>query len=197
MTNPSQSPAHFRMAKATPDDISKLRDFLTKLDSYQEEGIDNDEDFILDIMGDFEGVAGWRRVVEGYQVLVDSACDPALDYLELKPELKAKLEDKPNVFMIEVRCDDKLDPGNYADEYENILSLHSSLELAIAQCNVYSADSHEYFEMASDDWCFCILECQIDGQEFVMGSKLVLSLHRNGEPFETLESQRLRLKTDV
>ena len=71
MTNPSQSPAHFRMAKATPEDISKLRDFLTKLESYAEEGIDNDEDFILDIMGDFEGVTGWRRVVEGLEIAND------------------------------------------------------------------------------------------------------------------------------
>lgn len=83
-------PAHFRMAKATPEDISKLRYFLEKLDEYQSEGIDNDEDFILDIMGDFEVIHGWRRVVEGYQVLVDNACDPALDYLEFKPEIREK-----------------------------------------------------------------------------------------------------------
>ena len=28
------------------------------------------------------------RVVFGYQVLVDNACDPALDHLDFKPELK-------------------------------------------------------------------------------------------------------------
>ena len=92
MTNES-TPVHLRMAKATPEDISELRDLLEKLDEYQSEGIDNDEDFILDIMGDFEALHGWRRVVEGYQVLVDNACDPALDYLEFKPEIR----EKPNV----------------------------------------------------------------------------------------------------
>ena len=182
----NESPqTHIRMAKATLDDISKLRDFLTKLESYQEaECIDDSEELLLDIFEGVDKIFGWRRVIEGYQVLVDGACDPALDYLELKPELKAKLEDKPNVFMIEVRCDDKLDPSNYADEYETILSLHSSLELAIAQCKVYAADSHEYFEMASDDWHFAILECGQDQEEPWLSVRLVLRLDSNGEPFE-------------
>jgi hypothetical protein len=32
------------------------------------------------------------RVVFGYEILVDNVCDPNLDYLEFKPELKELLE---------------------------------------------------------------------------------------------------------
>ena len=32
------------------------------------------------------------RVVFGYQVLVDNCADPALDYLDFKPEIKAALQ---------------------------------------------------------------------------------------------------------
>ena len=32
------------------------------------------------------------RVVFGYEVLVDNVCDPNLDYLEFKPEIKSLME---------------------------------------------------------------------------------------------------------
>jgi hypothetical protein len=33
------------------------------------------------------------RVIIGYEVLVDNVCDPDLDYLDYKPEIKKLLEE--------------------------------------------------------------------------------------------------------
>ena len=94
---------------------------------------------------------------------------------------------KPNVFTIEVRCYDKLDPANDASDYESTLSIHSSLELAIAQCKFYATDGRDCFDMASDNWHFAILECEQDPQEMAFGMRCVMKLESNGEPFETEE----------
>jgi hypothetical protein len=37
----------------------------------------------------------YGRVILGYEVLVDNVCDPDLDYLEFKPEIKQLLETTP------------------------------------------------------------------------------------------------------
>jgi len=34
------------------------------------------------------------RVIFGYEVLIDNVCDPELDYLDYKPELKKMFEEK-------------------------------------------------------------------------------------------------------
>ena len=34
------------------------------------------------------------RIIMGYEVLVENVCDPTLDYLEFKPELKTLIENK-------------------------------------------------------------------------------------------------------
>jgi len=96
---------------------------------------------------------------------------------------------KPNVFTIEVRCYDKLDPAKDASDYNQTLSVHSSLELAIAQCKFYATDGREYFDTASDNWHFAILECKQDPPETVLAfaMRFVMRLESNGEPFETEE----------
>ena len=94
---------------------------------------------------------------------------------------------KPNVFTIEVRCDDKLDPAKDASDYQHTLSIHSSLELAIAQCKFYATDGRGTFDMASDNWHFAILRCEQDPPETVFGMRCVVKLKSNGEPFEMEE----------
>jgi hypothetical protein len=34
------------------------------------------------------------RVIMGFEVLVDNACDPDLDYLDFKPEIKKLMKDE-------------------------------------------------------------------------------------------------------
>ena len=36
----------------------------------------------------------WSRILFGFEVLVDNVCDPELDYLDYKKELKQLMEDK-------------------------------------------------------------------------------------------------------
>lgn len=38
------------------------------------------------------GNGGFTRVVMGAEILIEQACDPALDYLDLNPEIRAALE---------------------------------------------------------------------------------------------------------
>ena len=39
------------------------------------------------------------RIIFGYEVLVDNVCDPNLDYLEFKPEIKSLME-KEQIFLL-------------------------------------------------------------------------------------------------
>jgi hypothetical protein len=79
------------MAKANPDEVEKLRKFMADL----EETIDD-----VGLDGDYRNLGewvctnfpAWWRVVEGYPILVESACDPALSYLDWKPDLKRLIE---------------------------------------------------------------------------------------------------------
>lgn len=83
-----------RMAKARQHEIDYLREFLLKLEEFWEAGIDSDSATKLEelLHEDFARISGWRRIVEGYQALVDNACDPNLNYLDWKPELKERIE---------------------------------------------------------------------------------------------------------
>ena len=81
-----------KMAKASKEEWEKVMRFSNSL----EENIDNSE-------MDDEELGAWvrntappmRRVIFGYQVLVDNCADPALDYLEFNPRIKAALEAAP------------------------------------------------------------------------------------------------------
>jgi hypothetical protein len=67
-----------KQAKASPDEVANLIRFLTSLDDGQTH------------------VPPWRRVVHGYEVLVDNCCDPAVSHLAFKPEIlnaKARIEE--------------------------------------------------------------------------------------------------------
>lgn len=80
---------HVKMAKANPDEVDKLRQFFQAL----EEMID-DPDRSAEVIGRWvcDNLPEWERTVIGYTVMFENACDPALSYLEFKPEIKAALE---------------------------------------------------------------------------------------------------------
>ena len=113
-----------RMAKAPKEHVDRLRvylqfcDELTQIDpeNYNEwkefkKDWEDDEKFnkIIKHCEDDEGRFLYEyyfdyyrsnishihmRVVFGYEVLVDNVCDPDLDYLEFKPELKKLMENE-------------------------------------------------------------------------------------------------------
>jgi len=92
-----------KMAKASDEEIQTMRDFMLFLENAIENGFvleaddtERDLDGDKEIMDEIEkrwGKAGaaWRRVIEGFDVLVHGCCDPDLDYLEWKPEIRAAL----------------------------------------------------------------------------------------------------------
>jgi hypothetical protein len=69
-----------RMAKASQQDIAELKKYLLKAEQR------NAKDFPY----------GWRRVVWGYDIMVEQCCDPNLDYLAFKPELLNSDKKNPN-----------------------------------------------------------------------------------------------------
>ncbi len=76
-----------KMAKATDADVEAVRNFFLdpemKIEDWE---ADIEEEWIRE---EFNQVGHrWQRVVEGYPILRDNVCDPNLDYLEWKPELK-------------------------------------------------------------------------------------------------------------
>jgi hypothetical protein len=102
-----------KMAKADQDDIDKTIAFFQLVEEFMEYGkhttwTDDDEEQSVELDdvafveklrsmwgGRFRpnGVdCAWMRVVFGYQVLVDNACDPNASTLEWKPELAKLLE---------------------------------------------------------------------------------------------------------
>lgn len=111
-----------RMSKAPKDHVDKLRTWLQFTDELSQinpenlsewkslkEDWQNNEDFsrIFKWCEDDEGRFVneyyfdyyssnishiYMRIVWGYEILVDNACDPDLDYLEFKPEIKKLLE---------------------------------------------------------------------------------------------------------
>lgn len=97
-----------RMARAPKEQVDHLTKFLEWLEQFEEYGHDirkfdgetgecpqiSDEEAMDYIKSEFSRLnrrlsvgSCWHRVVWGYQVLHDNVCDPALDYLEFKPEL--------------------------------------------------------------------------------------------------------------
>ena len=77
-----------KMAKASKEEWERVMKWVNELE----------EEIKYPNMSDKE-LGAWVRnapclfsVVFGYQVLADNCADPALDYLEFKPEIKAALE---------------------------------------------------------------------------------------------------------
>lgn len=78
-----------KMAKATEQDIEALKAFLEELEECEQwDAVAQ----VAIINRHINGIQGWRRVVEGYQVLLDHCCDPNQDVLEWKPEIKELME---------------------------------------------------------------------------------------------------------
>jgi len=82
-----------RAAKASPQDINEMREFLFQL----EEKV-NDQEIPLSEIGKFcharfnsDCGRHFRRILFGYETLIENACDPSLSYLEWKPEIKEAL----------------------------------------------------------------------------------------------------------
>jgi hypothetical protein len=108
-----------RMAKAPEEHVDRLRtwmqfnDKLCEIDPTHEweefkKDWEDDEDFLPIIkhceddkgfnweyyMDYYQSQISWihMRVIFGYEVLVDNTCDPDLDYLDYRPELKKQFE---------------------------------------------------------------------------------------------------------
>lgn len=79
-----------KAAKASPDDVDQMRDFLFELNDM----VNNPENSIHDIgtfcHAHFNHKCGrhFQRVLFGYDTLIENACDPTLSYLDWKPEIK-------------------------------------------------------------------------------------------------------------
>ena len=77
-----------RMGKAPKSELERIRRFFDELEEINHESDD------IEKLGEF--IYSWlqspnfsiERVLMGYQVLIDNACDPSLDYLDFKPEIK-------------------------------------------------------------------------------------------------------------
>ncbi len=103
-----------KMAKASAEDIKRVTEFFRFIeefmeygthtpenDEYEEDSIDlTDKAFVEKLRemwghpwGPTKVDAAWPRVLMGYQILIDTACDPDADTLEWKPELAKKLAD--------------------------------------------------------------------------------------------------------
>lgn len=95
------------MAKASKDDIRRVREFMDAVEEYldygsftkpdeecEEETVDLTPSEFAEMVRDQFGVglvgACWRRVVGGCDLLIDQVCDPTAETLEWKPEI-AKL----------------------------------------------------------------------------------------------------------
>ena len=78
------------------------------------------------------------RVVAGYQVLVDNAADPNLDYLEFKPEIKTAMKEYAALIVIEKAAREindftiRFPPRNIDSEIKASLA---ALDLAIRKPN--------------------------------------------------------------
>jgi len=81
-----------RVAKASPEDVNQMRDFLSELEELLESDVSTFEigEFVSK---NFDGRCGrhFQRVLFGFDTLVENACDPSLSYLEWKPEIKEAL----------------------------------------------------------------------------------------------------------
>lgn len=86
---------YMKMAKASEKEIEDMRNFFLSLEQRSEDATDTMGKVALAnyVINKINGnISGWRRIVEGYELLLDHCCDPSLNYLDFKPELKQKLD---------------------------------------------------------------------------------------------------------
>ncbi|MGG6264225.1 hypothetical protein ACQ4M3_00900 [Leptolyngbya sp. AN03gr2] len=78
-----------KQGKPTEQDINSLADFLEWLETEAQEPSSTMPDEVCDHL---KNISGWRRVIYACVTLIDQCCDPALDYLDWKPEIKQAQE---------------------------------------------------------------------------------------------------------
>jgi len=92
-----------KMAKTDKADFNAMWDFFNALSNeFDYSGGLEDEalgKLVREKWGQHGAGAGasWRRVVMGCEVLIDSACDPAADTLEFKPDIVKAVEEQDKV----------------------------------------------------------------------------------------------------
>lgn len=92
-----------KVGKASQASIEALFTFLENL----EEKIDDDDTSVTDLRSFVDWIHSnipihWRAIVFGYQVLLDNACDPELNYLEFKPELRGFIADSKDMESVDL-----------------------------------------------------------------------------------------------
>lgn len=85
-----------RMARASQQEIDRLREFFYELNL-------NADDYQIDecrlglwVIQQLKELPNVERILFGYETLLANACDPSLDYLDWKPEIKLYLEQSAN-----------------------------------------------------------------------------------------------------
>ena len=78
-----------KMARATDQDIEELTAFFFEIERLNEEGYSYSDDpaEILEKLINLP-INGWRRIINGYSVLVQNACDLSDDCLAFNQEIK-------------------------------------------------------------------------------------------------------------
>jgi len=89
-----------RCAKLSESRIKFLNEFCEELDEALEEfkesrETDEDKDKLIAKIKEFKNIPhALNHLLTCYDTLLSNACDPQLDYLEFKPEIKSFLESK-------------------------------------------------------------------------------------------------------
>jgi len=105
-----------RMAKASRKDISGMMRFMRLLDGLTEHEADSGKIGNI-VKHQFpKRCRGYYRVICGSEMLIENCCDPALNYLDWKPEIKEMMK----------RADDRGCHWGYSDEgYYETECLHT------------------------------------------------------------------------
>lgn len=81
-----------RMSKATPDQVNRVREWFQKLEELLDDEKTDSSDYGRWISAHYQEVADdWERILMGYDVLIENACDKSLSYLDFKPEIKTAI----------------------------------------------------------------------------------------------------------
>ena len=90
---------YMTMARASEKELDDLQEFFDLLQDAKDGEIDA-QTFLVE---HYELTAGATRIIFGYRVLFAHVCDPTLDYLEFKPEIKSAMENTEKLSEAEKR----------------------------------------------------------------------------------------------
>ena len=75
-------------SRAMPGDIGQVRDFLYELEELVDDPLKTPDEIGAWMKRNWWRCAQhWRKILFGYETLIDNACDPTLTILEWKPEI--------------------------------------------------------------------------------------------------------------